>query len=172
MAAQHERAEGTVIWLDSARRGRVARPPRTTTVVIACGRSLIRAGMRMLLEMDEQITVVGETASAGDVLRLAQRERPDVILVDPDDGELADGAWEHISPLAATGAAVMLLTEPRTEDELHAALRAGARGVLPFTAGPAELSRAVRVLARGDAVLSPAATRRLLAAFASTSPTP
>jgi DNA-binding NarL/FixJ family response regulator len=174
MPGKEERSEGTVIWLDSARNGRRAeRPevPDTTTVVITGGRSLMRAGVRMLLEADEQITVIGDTSWGEDAMALVRRARPDVVLIDPTGCDLDTRTVASLYALAGTGAAVMLLTEPESEAELHAALRAGARGVLGGNAGPAELSRAIRLLARGDAVLSPATIRRLLAAFAATSPT-
>jgi DNA-binding NarL/FixJ family response regulator len=170
MPGKEEHAEGTVIQFDSARRGRGARrrpAPHTTTVVVAGGRSLMRAGVRMLLEADEQITVVGETSWGDDMKALVRRLRPDVVLVDPTGAELEASALANLYAVSATGAAVMLLAEPETDAELHDALRAGTRGVLSGSAGPAELARAIRVLARGDAVLSPSATRALIAAFAS-----
>jgi DNA-binding NarL/FixJ family response regulator len=77
-----------------------------------------------------------------------------------------------VGTLAATGAAVLLLSEPAGEAALDAALRAGARGVLPFGAGPAELAHAVRLVADGDAVLSPAAASRLLDIVVSREPDP
>jgi|1186.fasta_scaffold49371_2 DNA-binding NarL/FixJ family response regulator len=165
--------EATLIRLHEARpsrRRRVA-PLRRVTVVIAGGHTLMRAGIRLLLERHDRIQVVGETACGRTAAMLARRERPDVVLLDPGQPEDRGSAPLSVEALAATGAAVLLLAEP-AGDGLDAALRAGARGILPRGAGPADLAHAVRSVARGDAVLSRAAANRLLSIVVSREPDP
>jgi DNA-binding NarL/FixJ family response regulator len=161
MAIDHERCDDRVIWLH-ARSRRQAPAPRLTTVVLAGGRSLMRAGIRALLERDGQIEVVGDTACGDVAATIVRRERPDVVLVVPGKPEDPSRAPVRLGPLAATGVAVLLLAEPDADAALDAALRAGARGALSGDPGPADLAHAVRMVARGDAVLSPAAAGRLL----------
>jgi DNA-binding NarL/FixJ family response regulator len=173
MAADLQR-DATVIVLHEARRGRRRRVAslRHITVVIAGGHSLMRAGLRVLLERHERIQVVGETACGETAAMLARLERPDVVLFDPAQPDEPGCAPLNVGALAATGAAVLLLAEPGGEVALEAALRAGARGVLPCGAGPADLAHAVRIVADGDAVLSPAAASRLLSIVVSRQPDP
>jgi DNA-binding NarL/FixJ family response regulator len=152
---------GTVISLESARR-RSDRGRATTTVVIAGVRTLVRAGVRMLLERDRHITVLGETDPGEDETRFVLRTRPDVVLVEVP--ETSDDL-ARVNQLAASGAGVMLIDEPDTDHALFEALRAGVRGVLAKDAQPSELAHAIRVLASGQPVLSHAATRRLIGAL-------
>jgi DNA-binding NarL/FixJ family response regulator len=134
-------------------------------VLIAEGQALVRAGVRVLLEAQENIEVVGEAATGEDAVALARRLCPDVVLI--------DALLPGLDSVEATGrmfaersVAVMLLTASENEQRIVPALRAGARGLLVKDTEPAELLRAVEILARGDALLSPSLTRRLIAELA------
>jgi DNA-binding NarL/FixJ family response regulator len=172
--AHDAQRDATVILLHEARQGRRQRVAalRHITVLIAGGHSLMRAGLRVLLEHHERIRVVGETACGEAAAMLARLEHPDVVLVDPAQPVDPGCAPMSVGALVATGAAVLLVAEPGGEAALDAALRAGARGVLPCGAGPADLAHAVRLVAGGDAVLSPAAASRLLSIVVSREPDP
>jgi DNA-binding NarL/FixJ family response regulator len=139
--------------------------PRAIRVAIASGPPLMRAGFRALLEAEDDVAVAGEAASGEEAVELARRSRPDVILLDLDLPGI--GALEATRRIAAEPrlpkVQVMVLTTSGSADRAIAALRAGASGVLVEDAEPAELTRAVRVLARGDALLSPRVARTLIA---------
>src|SRR5664279_3138121 len=137
-------------------------------VVVADDQQLIRAGFRSLLSAEDDIEVVGEAATGTDVISVVRRERPDVVLMDirmPD----GDGLWatEQIatSPeLSETR--IVVVTTFEVDEYVARAIRAGARGFLVKDTEPVELIRAVRVVASGDALLSPGVTKRLLERFA------
>jgi DNA-binding NarL/FixJ family response regulator len=135
-------------------------------VLIADGQALVRAGFRLLLEADPHITVVGEAASGDQAVALAQSTQPDVVLIDARlPGLDSVEATGRIS--AGSGPAVMLLIAAAGDERTLSALRAGARGVLlKDDTEPAELVRAVELLARGDALLSPGLTRHVIAELA------
>jgi DNA-binding NarL/FixJ family response regulator len=135
-----------------------------TRVLIADGQALIRAGYRMLLELDERIVVVGEAASGHHIVAVAGQTQPDVVLLDLGlpGLEQPDAAARIISHPAFAQAAVMIITPSDSDDRILSAVRAGALGVIVKDADPAELRRAVQVLAGGEAVLPPAAMRRLI----------
>jgi DNA-binding NarL/FixJ family response regulator len=135
-------------------------------VLIADGQALVRAGLRVLLETNQRITVVGEAACGEEAVALARRLRPDVVLI--------DARLPGLDSVEATGrmfsesrVAVMLLTANEGDERIFAALRAGASGLLLKDTEPAELVLAVELLARGEALLSPRLTRRLIAELAS-----
>ena len=139
---------------------------RSIQVLLADGEALVRAGMRALLEADGTVTVTGEAASGEETVAKADRLRPDVILIDV--GLPGLDSVETTRRLRGESAIpVMLLTTSETDERIFAALRAGASGLVLKDTEPAELLRAVAVLARGDALLSPRLTRRLIADFAS-----
>jgi DNA-binding NarL/FixJ family response regulator len=134
--------------------------------VIADGQSLVRAGFRLLLEATGRITVVGEAASGKDVVTLARRVRPDVALIDATlPGLDSVETTHHMS--SDLGVAVMLLAASGCDERILAALRSGATGLLLKDTEPTELVRAVEALARGEALVSPSITRRLIAEFVS-----
>jgi DNA-binding NarL/FixJ family response regulator len=134
------------------------------SVVIADDQQLIRAGFRSLLVAEPDLEVVGEAATGSEAVALVSRTVPDVVLMDirmPD----GDGLWatERIIAdprLAATH--VVILTTFELDDYVSRAIRAGASGFLVKDTEPVELIRAIRVVASGDALLSPSVTRRLL----------
>lgn len=136
-------------------------------VVIADDQQLIRAGFRSLLDAEDDIEVVGEAASGTSVIEVARRERPDVILMDirmPD----GDGLWatEQIATIAELAETrIVVVTTFEVDEYVARAIKAGASGFLVKDTEPVELIRAVRVVASGDALLSPGVTKRLLARF-------
>jgi DNA-binding NarL/FixJ family response regulator len=135
-------------------------------VLVADGQALVRAGLRALLESGGRISVVGEAGTGEEAVAEACWQRPDVVLLDATlPGLSCVEAIRRI--LAAPGIAVMLLTATEHDEHIFATLRAGARGLLVKDTEPAELVRGVELLARGDALLSPSLTRRLIAELAS-----
>ena len=139
---------------------------QSSRVILSEGEALVRAGLRALLEEDGTITVVGEAATGEEALDLARQLKPDVVLLDAGLPGL-DSVETTRRLLADSGVPVMLLANSEADEHTFAALRAGASGVLLKDTEPSELVRAVAILARGDALLSPSFTRRLIADFAS-----
>ncbi|WP_291055368.1 response regulator transcription factor [Herbiconiux sp.] len=133
-------------------------------VAIADDQQLIRGGFRALLASEPGIEVVGEAGSGVEAVELVRAQRPDVILMDirmPD----GDGLWatEQITAdpdLVATR--IVVVTTFELDEYVARAIRAGASGFLVKDTEPVELIRAVRVVAAGEALLSPGVTRRLL----------
>jgi DNA-binding NarL/FixJ family response regulator len=139
------------------------------TVLLADDQVLVRAGFRMLLESADDITVVGEAANGGTAVALTREHAPDVVLMDlhmPEvDGVTATRLIAGDPRLAATR--VVVLTTFDDDQTVFSALRAGASGFLVKDVEPEELLQAVRVVARGDALLSPSVTKAVISAFAS-----
>jgi DNA-binding NarL/FixJ family response regulator len=125
-------------------------------VLIADRQPVVRAGLTAMLDAEEDLTVAAEAGDAEEAIALARRLRPTVALVDLELG------LEAVRLTAESGAVMAL----GGDDELLAALRAGARAVMPKSAGCQELVEAVRVIAGGGAHLGPGATRRLIAEYA------
>lgn len=140
--------------------------PAAVRVVIADGQALMRAGLHVLLEGATSIDVVGEAADDEEAVAVARGSRADVVLVDAElPGSDFANAIRQLQ--VESGIAVMLLTESAADDRIVDALRAGASGMLLKDTDPPDLIRAVELLARGDAQLSPPIARRLLAELAS-----
>ncbi|MEU4404159.1 response regulator transcription factor [Streptosporangium sp. NPDC023963] len=138
----------------------------TITVLLADDQALVRAGFRSLLGRSREITVVGEAATGDEAVRLARATRPDVILMDIRMPGL-DGIEATRRILAELpGTRVVILTTFDTDEHIFAALRAGASGFLTKEVEPAELRRAVAVVAAGEALLSSGVTRRVVERFA------
>jgi DNA-binding NarL/FixJ family response regulator len=134
-------------------------------VVVADGHALVRAGVRLLLEADDHITVVGEAATGEETVTLVERVRPDVVMMDTRLPGL-DSVETTRRIVSESGVAVMLLTAGESDERIFAALRAGASGLLPKDTQPTQLVQAIETLAQGEALLSPGLTRRLIDEFA------
>lgn len=138
-------------------------------ILLADDQTLIRAGFRALLDAEPDMEVVGEAGTGRDAVRLATRDRPDVILMDirmPDDDGLT-ATRKILGDPALAGTRVIILTTFELDEYIAEAVRAGAAGFLVKDTEPAELIRAVRVVHDGDALLSPSVTRRIMAQLAS-----
>jgi len=136
----------------------------TVRVVVADDQALVRAGLRGIVDSAPDLTVVGEAGTGSQAVALARAESPDVVLMDirmPD----MDGI-EATRVIAADGnAKVLILTTFDLDEYVYAALRGGASGFLLKDARPRDLLEAVRAVARGDELLAPAITKRLIAQF-------
>ena len=139
-------------------------------VAIADDQQLIRAGFRSLLEAEPDLEIVGEAGTGADAVALVTRERPDVVLMDirmPD----GDGLWateQIVANSALSGTHIVIVTTFELDEYVAHAIRAGASGFLVKDTEPVELIRAVRVVAGGEALLSPGVTKRLLERVAGT----
>ncbi|MEV5339006.1 response regulator transcription factor [Streptomyces sp. NPDC052676] len=142
-----------------------------TTVLIADDQPLQRLGFRMLLESQDDMTVLGEAANGTEAVRMAADLHPDVVLMDVRMPGL-DGI-EATRRVVATGdrTRVLILTTFDLDEYAYADLRAGASGFLVKDAQPEELLSGIRAVATGDAVVAPSLTRRLLDAYAHHLPT-
>ena len=137
---------------------------RTIRVAIADDQQLIRGGFRSLLEAEPDIEIVGEAGTGAEAVALVTAPRPDVVLMDirmPD----GDGLWateQIVQKQELKDTHIVIVTTFELDEYVGRAIRAGASGFLVKDTEPVELIRAVRVVAGGDALLSPGVTRRLL----------
>jgi DNA-binding NarL/FixJ family response regulator len=144
----------------------------TVRVVIADDQTLVRAGFRMILDARDDIEVVGEAEDGGAAVTLVADVVPDVVLMDVRMPGV-DGIEATRRIVAAGSAArIIMLTTYDLDEYVFAALRAGASGFMLKDVRPAELVEGIRVVARGDALLAPSVTRRLLDRLAGTLPDP
>ena len=134
----------------------------TIRVVLADDQALVRGGFRMILESETDFEVVGEASDGGEAASLVQELEPDVVLMDVRMPEV-DGI-EATRRIVESGSAarVIVLTTYDADENVFAALRAGASAFLLKDVRPVDLIEAVRIVARGDALLAPTVTRRLL----------
>ena len=142
------------------------------SVVVADDQALVRGGFRMILDARDDIEVTGEAGDGAEAVELVERLQPDVVLMDIRMPGM-DGL-EATRRIAASGSPtrVVVLTTYDLDEYVFAAVRAGASGFLLKDVRPADLADAVRVVASGEALLAPSATRRLLDRFAGTLPDP
>ncbi|MFI5794493.1 response regulator [Streptomyces sp. NPDC051677] len=140
-------------------------------VLLADDEDLMRAGLRMMLETQADLTVVREAADGREAVRLAAGAAPDVVLMDVRMPVL-DGvaATREITGAGAGAPKVLILTTFELDEYVFAAVRAGAAGFLLKRSPPEALIDGIRTLAAGDALLGPSVTRRLLAEFARAAP--
>ncbi len=139
-------------------------PADRISVVVADDQRLVRAGFRVILDSEDDITVVGEAADGDQAIELARRLHPTVVLMDirmPG----TDGITAARRVLAETDSRVLILTTFDSDEHVYAALRLGASGFLLKDAPSEQLVGAVRSVARGDALIDPAITRRLILQF-------
>ncbi len=138
-------------------------------VLLADDQTLVRAGFRVLLERSDDIEVIGEVADGAKAVDRARTALPDVVLMDIRmpvmDG--LEATRRIVTDERMTGVRVIMLTTFELDEYVFEALRAGASGFLLKDIEPDDLREAVRVVAAGDALLSPSVTRRLITEFAS-----
>ncbi len=137
----------------------------TIRVVVADDQEIVRTGLRMILDAQPGIEVVGEAADGREAVQVARATRPDVCLFD-----IRMPGLDGIEATAAVTAlpdppAVVVITTFDLDEYVYGALQAGARGFLLKDAGPEMLAQAVRAAAEGDALIAPRVTARLLATF-------
>lgn len=135
-------------------------------VLLADDQAMVRSGLRLILEGEDDMVVVAEAGNGEEAVRLARREKPDVILMDVRMPVL-DGleATSRVTT-EVPGVRVIVLTTFDLDDYVYGALRNGASGFLLKDAGGDQLVEAVRVVASGDALIAPTVTKRLISEFA------
>lgn len=140
----------------------------TIRVLIADDQALVRAGFRVLVDAADDLEVVGEAENGEEAVRAAAELKPDVVLMDirmPGTDGLE--ATRRILADGEGAPRVLVLTTFDVDDYVYEALRSGASGFLLKDTDPAQLIEAIRVVARGDALLAPSVTKRLVREFAS-----
>jgi DNA-binding NarL/FixJ family response regulator len=137
----------------------------TVKVLLVDDDALVRAGLRIILSSAEDIQVVGEADDGARVVAAVRQHRPDVVLMDirmaQMDGITATAALRRLNPPPK----VIVLTTFQADEQVMSALRAGASGFLVKDTPPADIINAVRLVASGDAIISPSVTRTLLSHF-------
>ena len=137
----------------------------TIRVLVADDQALVRGSFRLLVDTAPDLQVIGEAATGAEAVEIATREKPDVLLMDIRMPGM-DGIEATRLITASTPVRVLVLTTFDLDDHVYEALRAGASGFLLKDTPPTDLLAAIRIIADGDALLSPRVTRRLVAEFA------
>ena len=141
------------------------------SIVLVDDQELVRIGLRLLLERDPELEVIGEADNGRSGVRLVQTSKPDVVLMDirmPGMDGL-EATRTIVGDGALNGTKVVVLTTFDEDEQIQEAIRAGAAGYLLKDISPEELRRAVHVVAGGEALLSPSITRRVMQQLAATS---
>jgi DNA-binding NarL/FixJ family response regulator len=139
----------------------------TIRVVVADDQELVRSGFAMIVDAQDDMEVVGEATDGEQAIEIARRERPDVVLMDVRMPRLDGiGATDAIARLGDGAPRVIILTTFDLDEYVFAALRAGASGFLLKDGRREDLLHAIRVVAAGDALLTPSVTRRLIEDYA------
>lgn len=143
-------------------------------VLVADDQALVRAGFVALVRSEKDMTVVGDAATGDEAVRLARATPPDVVLMDVrmpgTDG--IEATRRICGDGGLPGTRILIVTTFDLDEYVYEALLAGASGFLLKDTEPAELLRAIRIVARGDALLSPGVTRRLIGEFVARRATP
>jgi DNA-binding NarL/FixJ family response regulator len=143
----------------------------TISVALADDQALVRMGLRVLIESEDDLVLVGEADNGRDAVRLIRRVRPDVVLMDirmPDLDGISALRQVTADP-ALAGVRVIMLTTFELDEYVFDALQAGAAGFLIKDSDPADMLRAIRLVAAGESLLSPSVTRRVIESFTSRS---
>ena len=140
---------------------------QTLRVLIADDQALVRTGFRLILEAEDDLEVVGEAADGAAAVRLAEELRPDVVLLDVQMPQLdgLEAARRILHPGAAYRPKVLMLTTFDLDEYVYEAMRVGASGFLLKDTPAEQLAAGIRAVARGEALLAPAITRRLISEF-------
>jgi DNA-binding NarL/FixJ family response regulator len=142
-------------------------------ILIADDQALVRAGFKMILDAEDDLTIIGEATDGAQAVDLARRLKPDVVLMDIRMPEL-DGIEATRRIVAATDddkpSRVLMLTTFDLNEYVYEALRAGASGFLLKDVPPEQLAAGIRVVAEGEALLAPTITKRLIQKFAVSGP--
>jgi DNA-binding NarL/FixJ family response regulator len=143
-------------------------------ILIADDQALVRAGFKMILDAEDDLEVVGEAADGLRAVEAARTTKPDVVLMDirmPElDGIEATRRVVELTRPDGTSPRVLMLTTFDLNEYVYEALRAGASGFLLKDVPPEDLAAGIRVVARGDALLAPSITKRLIQEFADAAP--
>lgn len=141
-------------------------------VLLADDQALVRTGLRMILEAEDDLEVVGEAQDGAEAVRLASELRPDVVLLDVQMPELdgLEAARRILAPGRPYLPKVLMLTTFDLDEYVYEAMRLGASGFLLKDTPAEQLSAGIRAVARGEALLAPAITRRLITEFTRRSP--
>jgi DNA-binding NarL/FixJ family response regulator len=142
------------------------------SVLIADDQALVRGGFRMILEAEPDIEVVGEAEDGREAIALVRELNPDVVLMDIRMGELDGLEATRILTRRGVPTRILVLTTFDLDEYVYEALTAGASGFLLKDVRPAELAAAVRSVARGDSLLAPSVTRRLIEEVLRSRPAP
>jgi len=145
----------------------------TITVALADDQPLVRMGLRVLVEAEDDLELVGEAGNGHEIVDLVSRTHPDVVLMDVRmplaDGLQALSTIKHDPRIADTK--VVMLTTFELDEYVFEALSSGASGFLIKDSEPADFVRAIRIAASGDSLLSPSVTRRVISSFTGSRPT-
>ncbi|MFB2585070.1 response regulator [Herbiconiux liukaitaii] len=139
--------------------------PERIRVVLADDQDLVRVGLKIILESEDGIEVVGEARTGREAIDIVTALQPDVVCMDVQMPDLDGLAATRQLIASGTPAGILILTTFNRDDYLFEALEAGASGFVLKNSSPEDLVSAVQVIARGDALLSPDVTRRVIESF-------